>query len=65
MKTQETNSGAHVGAEMKRESETEAVCQVCGQITTQDMLQNGVHYSANLCAMYRQNRGQANINPEV
>ncbi|MCG2735117.1 MAG: hypothetical protein L6282_01860 [Candidatus Methanoperedenaceae archaeon] len=42
--------------EMKKESETEATCQACGQVTTLNMLQNGVHYSANLCQMFRQGR---------
>lgn len=40
-------------AAMKKEAETEATCQVCGQVTTQNMLQNGVHYSANLCQMFK------------
>jgi len=40
-------------AAMKKESETEATCQSCGQVTTLNMLQNGVHYSANLCQMFR------------
>lgn len=42
--------------EMKKEAETEATCQACGQVTTLNMLHNGVHYSANLCQMYRQRR---------
>ncbi len=43
-------------AAMKKESETEATCQVCGQVTTLNMLRNGVHYSANLCQIFRQRR---------
>jgi C4-type Zn-finger protein len=42
-------------AAMKKEAETEATCPVCGQVTTQNMLNRfGVHYSANLCTRYRQ-----------
>ena len=44
-------------ATMKKESETEATCQSCGQVTTLNSLSNGVHYSANLCQMFRQGRG--------
>lgn len=41
--------------EMKKESETEATCKVCGQVTTLNMLNiYGVHYTANLCQMFRQ-----------
>lgn len=43
---------AHI-EEMKKESETEATCKVCGQVTTLNMLKNGVHYTANLCQMFR------------
>ena len=43
-------------ASMRQESETEATCQACGQVTTLNMLANGAHYSANLCQMFRQRR---------
>ena len=43
-------------ASMIQEAKTEATCQVCGQKTTLNMLTNGVHYSANLCQMFRQRR---------
>lgn len=43
--------------EMKKEATTEATCQACGQVTTLNMLnEHGVHYSANLCQMFRQRR---------